>query len=86
MDFQSSINKSKNLINPYNINNENLNIKKDSLLDSTSYSFVNNKKIHSLKQPPKKINNSKISEINTFLINKNTNNGRFPICFSSMTF
>jgi hypothetical protein len=85
MDFQSSINKSKNLINPYNINNENLNIKKDSLLDSTSYSFVNNKKIHSLKQPPKKINNSKISEINTFLINKNTNNGRFPICFSSMT-
>ena len=80
MDFQTSINKSKNLIN-----NENLTIKKDSLLDTTSYSLVNNKKIYSLKQTPKKINNSKISEINKFLINKNTNNGRFPICFSSMT-
>lgn len=82
MDFQSSINKSKNLIN-----NENINIKKDSLLDSTSYSLINNKKIYSLKQPQKKINiynNSKINEINSFLI-KNTNNGRFPICFSSMT-
>ena len=80
MDFQTSINRSKNLIN-----NENLTIKKDSLLDTTSYSLVNNKKIYSLKQTPKKINNSKISEINKFLINKNTNNGRFPICFSSMT-
>ena len=80
MDFQSSINNSKNLIN-----NENLNIKKDSLLDSASYSLINNKKIYSLKQPQKKINNSKINEINSFLINKNSNSGRFPICFSSMT-
>ena len=80
MDFQSSINKSKNLIN-----NENFNIKKDSLLDSTSYSLFKNKKIYSLKQPHKKKNNSKINEINSFLINKDTNNGRFPICFSSMT-
>lgn len=80
MDFKSTIKKSKSLIN-----NEDLNTKNDPLLDSTSYSLANNRRMYSLKQLPKKINNSKINEINTFLINKNTNNGKFPICFSSMT-